>query len=296
MRDLTPTHATTGADDQETAMFASSGGGDAFLRFIRDELAPEISSEYRTLPFNILVGHSIGGALALHALFESPEIFDGYIVIDPSTWWDDEYLIRRADSAAAASQELDGSVYLTLARPIDWGDGDPMIMIRPGRAFSKRMSSFASPDFRFELEEFENETHTSIPLLSLYHGLLYIFDGYEPSQSEIVADPSVIGPHFEAVSERLGVKLLPPEQLVNGLGYGMLYEFQEVDKAIVLFELNVETHPSSSNVYDSLGEAYMVKGDKERAIANYEKSLELNPENGNAEERLKLLRAGDGGE
>jgi cytochrome c-type biogenesis protein CcmH/NrfG len=59
---------------------------------------------------------------------------------------------------------------------------------------------------------------------------------------------------------------------------------------VQVFERNVKEHPQSSNVYDSLGEAYMMGGQKESAIQNYEKSLELNPKNDNAKERLKKLK------
>jgi tetratricopeptide (TPR) repeat protein len=57
-----------------------------------------------------------------------------------------------------------------------------------------------------------------------------------------------------------------------------------------MFKINVEDHPKSANVYNSLGEAYMINGDKNAAIENYKKSLELNPNNGNAREMLKRLQ------
>lgn len=61
------------------------------------------------------------------------------------------------------------------------------------------------------------------------------------------------------------------------------------DDAIEIFKLNVEAYPEASNPYDSLGEGYMLNGDKELAIKNYKKSLELNPDNTNAVEMLKKL-------
>ena len=70
--------------------------------------------------------------------------------------------------------------------------------------------------------------------------------------------------------------------------------FGRVGAAIAVFALNVEKFPTSSNVYDSLGEAYMKAGDNAKAILNYEKSLELNPHNDNAREMLKKLRGGGG--
>ena len=66
---------------------------------------------------------------------------------------------------------------------------------------------------------------------------------------------------------------------------------KEFKEAIRIFQLNVEAYPHSSNVYDSLAEGYMDDGDKLRAIANYEKALQLNPKNGNSAVMLQKLTA-----
>ena len=75
---------------------------------------------------------------------------------------------------------------------------------------------------------------------------------------------------------------------LNDLGY-QLVGAKKITEAIRIFELNVEAYPASSNVYDSLGEAYMIHGDKELAIRNYKKSLDLEHRNTNAVEKLKEL-------
>ena len=79
------------------------------------------------------------------------------------------------------------------------------------------------------------------------------------------------------------------ETRMNILGYQYLQAGKTKD-AIELFKLNVVAYPESANTYDSLGEAYMVNGDKELAIQNYNKSLELDPDNQNAAEKLKQLK------
>ncbi|HJQ68426.1 MAG TPA: serine hydrolase [Blastocatellia bacterium] len=78
------------------------------------------------------------------------------------------------------------------------------------------------------------------------------------------------------------------EDRINQLGYTLMGE-KKYTEAIAIFTLNVEMYPKSSNVYDSLAEAYMKSGNKELAIKNYKKSLELNPANQNAVEMLKTL-------
>ncbi len=75
---------------------------------------------------------------------------------------------------------------------------------------------------------------------------------------------------------------------LNNLGYALMRE-KKLAEAIAIFKLNVEFYPAVANTYDSLGEAYLTRGDKELAIANYRKSLELNPQNTNAKEKLKML-------
>ncbi len=78
------------------------------------------------------------------------------------------------------------------------------------------------------------------------------------------------------------------ESELDDLGYRLLGE-KKVKDAIEIFKLNVEVYPKIAYAYDSLAEAYMVNGDKELAIRNYRKSLELDPRNSNAIEKLKKL-------
>jgi hypothetical protein len=80
------------------------------------------------------------------------------------------------------------------------------------------------------------------------------------------------------------------EQELNTLGYQLLGKKNFKD-AVRIFQLNVDAYPQSANTYDSLAEAYMDNGDKDLAIANYQKSLQLNPSNKNAVEMLKKLNA-----
>jgi tetratricopeptide (TPR) repeat protein len=79
------------------------------------------------------------------------------------------------------------------------------------------------------------------------------------------------------------------EGSLNQLGYHLLQQ-KKIDEAIKVFQRNVQEYPNASNPYDSLGEAYMTAGQKDMAIKNYEKSLELNPNNKNGADMLKKLK------
>ena len=100
----------------------------------------------------------------------------------------------------------------------------------------------------------------------------------------------------QAVKQYHDFKIAPPmnynfdEDELNALGYQLLHAKQDKE-AIRIFQLNVEAYPHSSNVYDSLGEAYADAGDNPQAIVNYQKSLDLNPKNNGAVKMLQKLHA-----
>lgn len=74
----------------------------------------------------------------------------------------------------------------------------------------------------------------------------------------------------------------------NRWGYELVNQ-QKINDAIEVFKINATIFPKSANVYDSLGEVYSMVGDKKQAIQNYRKSLEINPQNKNAIDQIKIL-------
>jgi CubicO group peptidase (beta-lactamase class C family) len=98
----------------------------------------------------------------------------------------------------------------------------------------------------------------------------------------------------EALKNYLAERAKNPEKKIkesdiNSLGYQLL-QIKKVDDAIEVFKQNTADFPDSANTWDSLAEAYMIKGEKDSAVKYYERSLELNPKNNNAVEQLKKLK------
>ncbi len=286
-RDLTPTHTKIGIAGMEETRLKSSGGGNAFLKFIRDELFPQTDSKFHTLPARLLVGHSLGGLLAIYALLKQPDMFQAYIAIDPSLYWDNHLLTQHAEDKIKTIRKLRKSLYISSANSPAILNNNPIKMRRAIRKLVKTLESAQSENFRLGFQYFDSEDHGSVPLLSLYHGLLFIFEDYKTVGLESLP---ALKAHFKRLSKRLGGDVLPGEGYVNGLGYTMLYVMNDVKKAIALFEYNISNYPQSANPYDSLGEAYLVKGDNAQAIKNYEMSLKLDPNNQNAARMLRELK------
>jgi CubicO group peptidase (beta-lactamase class C family) len=120
--------------------------------------------------------------------------------------------------------------------------------------------------------------------------------GYEPYNSpakllfrDILARGGVAIAQYRESHNKRQVTGALSESQVNSVGYWLLGK-KRVKDAVEVFKMNVDDFPNSSNAYDSLGEAYMINGDKELAIKNYQRSLELNPNNTNAVEMIKKLQ------
>ncbi|MDY7096324.1 MAG: alpha/beta hydrolase-fold protein [Acidobacteriota bacterium] len=92
-RDLTP--ASTTEDDLQYA--PGDDGAAAFRSFIETELIPEIDRRYRTTEERALVGESFAGLFVMDTFFRRRQLFQRYIAMDPSLWWDDHALVRKAE-------------------------------------------------------------------------------------------------------------------------------------------------------------------------------------------------------
>ncbi|PZQ80319.1 MAG: esterase [Flavobacterium johnsoniae] len=87
------TFPTTNVQDKKD--FPTTGHSEKFLSFVEKELLPYVKKQYRTSTATI-AGQSLGGLFATEVLLKKPELFDNYIIISPSLWWDDESLLRKA--------------------------------------------------------------------------------------------------------------------------------------------------------------------------------------------------------
>ena len=179
------------------------------------------------------------------------------------------------------------------------GEDEPVEpMNDPGREFARLLGLHGTAPMHLKLEEFHNEHHVSVAPLALYHGLRHLFEGFEAVPGQFSERPETIIPHFETLSARLGVQILPPESLLDRLGQwelqkgsaGSSTDPEPVAKAIKLLETNVRFYPQSYHAHESLARAYEAQQHTASALEHYQRSLELNPGNEAVRERLLRLR------
>lgn len=288
-RDMTPTHSLKGPNGETSQRGATSGGADAFLSSLRTELIAAIEARYRTIPYRVLVGHSMTGLFALYAFVQDPALFHAVVAMDPSLWWDDQLLAKRAATQLSNRKDLRNSVYIATAK--DTSASKTRGPRAATQAFHDAIRSVPSRDVRSKWQPFEDEDHQTVPFPSFYYGLSFTFENYAVHPDDAIKDAAGIIAHYRQFSEKRGVAFEPPEAAFAMVAWILLFDQKKVDEAIGVLEENVRRYPSSPNAHDYLGQAYLAKGDKAAAIRSFEHVLQLKPGDEGATQQLKSLRA-----
>ncbi len=293
------TDLTFGTDKETPGIV---GNGEKFMLYVEKELMPYIESNYPTAPYKIFIGHSVGGLAVVNTLIHHSNLFNAYVSLDGALWWNNQQIVTDAKLLLANKNYKGKTLFMALANRMEKGmdtlavqkdTTDGTELIRSNLEFIRYVSNNKTNQLRFKHQFYENDDHSSVRLIGEYDALRYIFDYYKLKiyNSEL-DDPnfkldSLLTTHYNNVSEQTGYPVKPDESQVNGLAYYKLSQ-KQFSKAEALFKLNVANYPGTANCYDGLGDLYLAKGDKEKAIESFKKTLSLKaiPE---TKEKLDIL-------
>ena len=259
-RDLTPTNSNLGPDGKKTDDFGTSGGGDNFTSFIKTELMPHIDSAYHTAPYKMLVGHSFGGLTAMNIIINHTEMFNTYVVIDPSMWWDSRKLLTQARDAFKQKDFAGKSMFLAIANTMPDGMDTSRVQkdtsgitghIRSILELKNILQHNPNNGLNWTYKYYNGDSHGTVPLIAEYDAMHFLFGFYNfPTSFQTTAMDShsktdltaMIGTHYEDVSKHMGYQILPPEEMINQLGYYFL-QSNRSDRAYAMFDLNIKRLP-----------------------------------------------------
>jgi hypothetical protein len=247
------------------------GGADQLLAFLEKEVIPAVEARYRTAPFRVLAGHSFGGLFALHTLVARPELFQARIVVSATYSWQGDALSKQVSALLAARPNLSGALVFTL------GDEPPGVLAGYHR-LEKALAAAKVPDLRWKGILYPEDDHRSLVLASHHDALRFVFAGWSMAIAAEAVGPKgglpAVEKHYAGLSRRLGYEVRVPEATLNLAGYQALAE-GDAEGAIRAFRRNVELHPASPNVHDSLGDALERSGDLAGARLAYLRAVEL---------------------
>lgn len=299
-RDLTPTHTE-----------GTSGGGDAFLDFLESEVMPFIEDNYPVSKYRTFVGHSLGGLMVIDTLNSRPHLFENYIAIDPSLWWDERVILKES-ATALADQDFSGkSLFVAIANTMPAGVtiervaedvGDSTNHIRAILNYSQLADDAEHNGLNFGWRYYSDDTHSSVPLVSEYDGIRFLFPWYIPkginhffvdeSTASVQDVVDYVTNHYDQVSERFGYRFHPPQDWVNMLGRSMTAR-DRAEGTLALFNLNLQNFPDSRATHYWLGDYYASQNDKENAILHFSHALEIGEAPLSAQRLVELEMADD---
>lgn len=249
-RDFSPTHVNN---------IPTSGGAKDFLAFLKKELLPFVERNYRTSDFGIIAGHSFGGTFVTYTLLEEPELFKGILAISPYLMYDNEMVVDQAETDLRKKYDK-LFYYMTVGQEPGY--------FKTLERFEKIIKTKAPKGFSFNSKIYPEDNHGSVPHISMYDGLRWIFADWQLPAELYAKNLSEIDAYFKKISAKYDCSVIASENLINRLGYQRMGK-GNVDEAIAFFQSNVERYPESANVYDSLGEAYENNGQINEAAKNY---------------------------
>jgi predicted alpha/beta superfamily hydrolase len=148
------TFPTTNADLKKE--FPTTGGSEKFIQFIEKELQPFITQNYKTTKDNYLIGQSLGALLASEILLKKPTLFNHYLIVSPSLWWDDESLLKSAENTISKTDYANVYVYIAV------GSDEPKIMVKDANSFYKALIKSNSKDFTVNFMRLDKENHATV--------------------------------------------------------------------------------------------------------------------------------------
>jgi len=261
-----------------TIPFPNSGNADKFLEFIAKELIPWTEKAYRTSDLRGLAGVSAGGYFALHSARIEPRLFQFVIAASPWLAWDDSKELKELLPFIASSRFQVRTLFLSYAA--EGSEGPEMKANVETLVAALQDRNDSSLDWA--LRSYPEETHNTTVLKAYYDGLRMAFAGWngprDPKTNLLVGSLEDLKAYYAKEGDRLGIRLAPPERVVNELGYQYLRTGSS-DMAVTAFRFNVEQYPESANAWDSLGEGLERLGKRDEALASYRKAVALGEKN-----------------
>ena len=278
--DLTPPSRA----EIDNRFMPGNGGADDFLSFLAGEAIPYVDRTWRTRPYRLLAGHSFGGLFALHTLVAQPRLFNAWLAIDPSLGWNDGAIVAQTEGFLARTKELPADLYLTAS-------GTGRVPVGVDR-LTAALRANAPAGLRWSFDWMKEETHLSIPLRSLRQGLEKIFDGWYLTDSLALYDRGgieAIHRHFREGGRRLGIERSTPPFTVSMVVAGLIREGRLEEAGQVLLH-DPKAYPPPWNQLDALARAYAARGEPAPAIRYYTLSLQANPRNEWAKQKLAEMQ------
>ncbi|HEY4651592.1 MAG TPA: alpha/beta hydrolase-fold protein [Pontibacter sp.] len=154
------TFPTTIAADQK--QYPTTGHSDAFITFLATELQPYIDKNFKTTPSKTIIGQSLGGLLAAEILLKKPALFNKYIIVSPSLWWDNGSLLNKDSEILSAAFKQQTAIYIGVGKEGLTPTAIPRVMEVDANLLADKIKETKSKTVHVIFDYLPQEDHATI--------------------------------------------------------------------------------------------------------------------------------------
>jgi len=166
------TYPTTIENDK--TKYPSTGKSARFISFLEKELQPFIQKNYKTNSSKTIIGQSLGGLLATEILLTKPSLFNQYIIVSPSLWWDNGSLLNRSSEILLANFKQKIDVYIGVGKEGLVPGDNPRVMEVDANLLAEKIKSAKSKSVKVFFDYLPHEDHATILHPAVFNALRYL--------------------------------------------------------------------------------------------------------------------------
>lgn len=167
------TFPTTVEEDKKR--FPTTGGSGKFISFIEKELQPFIEKNYRTNDSKMIIGQSLGGLLATEILFKKPALFDKYVIISPSLWWDDGALLDQTPLVLQESFTQKTDVYIGVGKEGLAPARKPRVMEVDANLLAEKLQKSPNKNVAVSFDYLPQEDHATVTHQAVFNAFRILY-------------------------------------------------------------------------------------------------------------------------
>ncbi|GAB3525065.1 alpha/beta hydrolase [Emticicia fontis] len=163
------TYPTTIQKDKEK--YKTTGNSDKFIAFLEKELQPYIEKKYKVNRSKTIIGQSLGGLLATEILLKKPTLFNQYIIISPSIWWDNGSLLSLDSPVLQESFSQQTKVYIGVGKEGLTPTEIPRVMEVDANLLTEKLKKTKSKNLKIYFDYLPEEDHGTITHQAVFNAL-----------------------------------------------------------------------------------------------------------------------------
>lgn len=167
------TYPTTIESDKKR--YPTTGNSEKFINFIQKELQPYIEKKYKTIPSRTIIGQSLGGLLATEILLKKPELFNQYIIISPSIWWDNASILKLSSSVLSESFKPKTGIYIGVGKEGLVPGINQRVMEVDANLLAEKIKSTKSKSVTVYFDYLPQEDHATIMHQAVFNALRVLY-------------------------------------------------------------------------------------------------------------------------